>query len=145
MIILFIAGQLFINYKRGVVLSPFFHYGMYSEVIQPATSYNVLEIFVNGSRLQTKNFSPQEWDKITLPVDRFYHQQMWNSQLFKADIHRMLPFTDSGYFINTITEETFNNWYRQQLENITGKKINTFQIVFAGYTFNGTSLNKTTQ
>lgn len=144
MIVLFIAGQLFINYKHGVVFSPFYHYGMYSEVIKPATEYNVLKVYINEELLVAKNFSPQQWDKIILPVDRFYNQQKWNSTLFKEDINRMLPFANSVYFTNTITEENFNNWYRQQLENITGKKVNTFKIVFTDYTFNGTNLNKAT-
>lgn len=144
MIILFIAGQLLINYKRGVLFSPFYHYGMYSEVIRPAAEYNVLEVYVDGMQLQTKDFSPQQWDKITLTADRFYNQQKWNSALFREDIHRLLPFADSVYFTNSITEENFNNGYRQQLESITGKKVNAFKIVFTDYTFNGTILNQAT-
>ena len=54
-IILFIAGQLFINYKRGVVFSPFYHYGMYSSAIKPATQYNIPEVFVDGERLAVES------------------------------------------------------------------------------------------
>ena len=46
----FIAGQLFINYKHGVVCSPFYHYGMYSEVMK------VRQIPSMGNR--------SEWQKI---------------------------------------------------------------------------------
>ena len=71
MIIIFIAGQLFINYKRGLVFSPFYHYGMYSSIIKPATQYNIPEVFVDGERLAAKDFSPQEWDNIMQPVIKF--------------------------------------------------------------------------
>jgi hypothetical protein len=143
-IALFITGQVFINYKRGVVFSPFFHYGMYSDLIQPANEYKVIEVLVNEKQLSTSNFSPQEWDRITVPAERFYSQEKWNGKLFKQDIHRMLPFTDSLRFTNTITEEQFSNWYQQQLEDITGQKINTYKIIFTDYTFSETGFKKTT-
>lgn len=141
---IFITGQVFINYKHGVVFSPFFHYGMYSEVITPKAGYNVIEVYANEELLAAKDYSPQEWDKIIIPVDRFYNQQKWNSNLFKEDIHRILPFTDPAKFTNDITQEQFNNWYKQQLEHITGKKVDSFKIVFTDYTFNGINLNTAT-
>src|SRR5437867_4049778 len=109
-IIIFIAGQLFINYKRGVVFSPFYHYGMYSSVIKPAAQYNIPEVFVNGMRLATKDFSPQEWDNIMQPVIKFQDQEKWNSTLFQTDIHRLLPFADAAKFTNAITEQQFKQW-----------------------------------
>ncbi|MEP6844854.1 MAG: hypothetical protein ABI861_02585 [Panacibacter sp.] len=142
MAIVFIAGQLFINYKRGVVCTPFFHYGMYSEVIKPTAQYNIPEVSVNGKRLAAKDFSPQQWDNIMQPGIKFYKQEEWNSKYWQTDIHRLLPFTDSSKFVNTITEDQFMIWYRQRLENITGNKIGVFNIEFADYTFKSGSFTR---
>lgn len=139
MIIFFIAAQLFINYKRGTVCSPFFHYGMYSDVIKPASNYIIPEVYVNGERLAVKDFSPSQWDNIMQPLIRFNDQQKWNSMLWHNDIRRIMPFTDSLKFVNNISKETFKNWYTQQLENITSKKVNELNIFFTDYTFNGIS------
>ena len=141
-IIFFIAGQLFINYKRGVVCTPFFHYGMYSEVITPAAQYTVPEVYINGERLATKDFTPQQWDNIMQPIIKFQQQKEGNQQLFATDIQRMMPFADQSKFINNISEAQFNTWYRQQLEKITGKTIHALKIAYQDYLFNGTNLSK---
>ena len=136
MVIIFITGQLFINYKRGVVFSPFYHYGMYSSVIKPADQYNIPEVFVNGERLATKDFSPQEWDNIIQPVIKFYTQKEWNNNLWQTDIQRLLPFADAAKFTNSITEDEFNQWYQLHLQNILDKKIYKVGIIFSDYNFN---------
>jgi len=140
----FICGQLFINYKHGVVFSPFFHYGMYSEVIPTKDHYDVTEVYINNERLASKNFSPQQWDNIIQPAEKFFAQKEWNSNLWHADIQRLLPFTDSSKFVNVITDRQFENWYKQRLEYITGKQVSTFGIKFISYTFNSASLTKST-
>ena len=37
----FIVMQLFVFYKHGMVFSPWYNYGMYSEVIKPQKEYAV--------------------------------------------------------------------------------------------------------
>ena len=135
MIIVFIAGQLFINYKRGVVFSPFYHYGMYSSVIKPATQCNIPEVFINGERLAAKEFSPQEWDNIMQPVIKFNGQETWNNQLWQTDIHRLLPFADASKFNNSITKEEFDQWYLLHLQNLLDKKIDKVEVIFSDYNF----------
>lgn len=139
---LFITGQLFINYKRGVVFSPFYHYGMYSSVINPEKQYRVTEVHINGKRLAAKDFSPQQWDNILLPLEKFYAQKEWNNMLWQTDILRLMPFADEAKFTNTITEEQFNTWYQLRLESITRKKIDSFHVRFTDYAFDGSSLIK---
>lgn len=141
-IIVFITGQLFINYKRGVVFTPLFHYGMYSAVISPEKNYTVTEIFVNGRRLAAKDFSSQEWDNIVLPAEKFYMQQQWNSLNWNNDIRRMLHLHDSSAYTNSLTEAAFKKWYAKRLTAITGIKTDSFRIAFTPYVFNGQNLAK---
>jgi hypothetical protein len=138
--VLFIIGQLFINYKRGVVFSPLYHYGMFSEVINPQRNYTVTEIFVDEKLLRTKDFSPYQWDKIALPVNMFYTQQQWNSTIWQRDIHRLLRITDSSKYLNNITEASFKEWYKNYLQTILHQTISTIKIQFTNYEFDGKEL-----
>ena len=143
-ICLFALAQLINNIRQDIAISPVYSYGMYSEQIKPLPFYTVPEIFIDGKQLQAKDFSPQQWDNITLPVTEFYAQQQWNVYQWQQDIHRLLPFTDSSKFVNHITEREFKQWYHQHLESLLHRQIDSINIVFSKYHFNGTSFIKVT-
>ena len=108
---------------------------MYSERMMPKTVYSVPEIFVNDTMLRTKDFSPMEWDNIMQPVIKFHAQYNWNANLWKQDIHRLVPFADSVNFVNRLDEAQFKAWYQQHLENILQKQVDTLKIVLTDYSF----------
>jgi hypothetical protein len=139
-IVLFIAVQLIMDAKQGASISPVYHYGMYSAVMLPQKQYAVMEITVNGRLLQTKNFTPYQWDKITLPLSLFGTQQSWNAQVFNADIKRLLHFADSAKYVNTLSPAQFNTWYKNYLGQVLNQKIYSVTIATVPYTFNGTTL-----
>jgi hypothetical protein len=141
-IVLFIAMQLFLNAKQGVVFSPVYHYGMYSGVIKPQSSYAVTEITVNGKKLRTQDFTPAIWDKISYTVELFKASRAWNSQLWNNDIKRLLPIKDSSKYINNVTGAAFNTWYKSYLQSILVDKIDSVAIAFTEYSFNGKALTK---
>jgi hypothetical protein len=68
----FIVLQLIINYKRGMVFTPFFHYGMYSWKQEPQREYMVNIVMINGDTLKGGQYSPQAWDKIHYTLDELY-------------------------------------------------------------------------
>ncbi len=127
-VVFFIASQVFINYKHGVVFSPFYHYGMYSEIIKPQKKYALIEINTNGKILQTKDFSPQEWDKITSPILLNNQQQQWNNEVYNNTIKRLLHVKDSTLYTNHYTQNEFYNWYKSYLQGITKTKIDSLNI-----------------
>ena len=141
-IILFAAAHLINNIRQDIAISPLYSYGMYSQRITPSNSYTVPEIFVNGKQLQTQNFSPQQWDNISLPVTKFYAQQDWNLNQWQQDIHRLLPFTDSLKFVNSLNETDFKNWYKLHLQFVLKQPVDSVQTVFTDYFFNGNSFAK---
>src|SRR4051812_31223866 len=87
--VFFIAMQLFINYKHGVVLSPFYHYGMYSGVMNTNDSYTIFAVGLNGKQLRGQDFSSQQWDQIMLPL-QYYSAINKSNELYEADIKRLL-------------------------------------------------------
>lgn len=141
-IVLFALAQLINNVRQDIAISPVYSYGMYSEKINPAPSYSVIEIFVNGKQLQAKDFTSHQWDNITFPVRRFYEQESWNLYQWQTDIHRLLPFADSSKFVNQISEGEFKEWYRNHLQLLLYKNIDSVNIVFSKYYFDGKSFTK---
>lgn len=129
--IFFIAGQLFINYKHGVVFTPFFHYGMYSEVMKVNAEYAVWEVEGNNKKLQAADFSIQEWDKIILPL-QYYAGIRKSNSIYFADTKRLLKnigiITDDKKFLNTCNIEFFEDWYIKYLQEITGAEIKNISI-----------------
>ncbi len=89
MVVIFFAAQLFINIKRGIVLSPFYHYGMYSAVMDPKMHYDIWEVWVNGRRLEGERFSAWQWDKVLQPVI-YYSSLNKSNELFYTDVKRLM-------------------------------------------------------
>ena len=142
-IILFALAQLINNIRQDIAISPIYSYGMYSSKIRTSDFYSVPEFFVNGEQLRTKDFSPQQWDNISLPVTKFYAQQYWNKSIWQKDIQRLLPFADSLKFVNNINEQEFKYWYSLHLQSLLNRQIDSVDIIFRGYHFNGKSFTKT--
>ncbi len=69
--ILFALLQIVINYKGGMVFSPFYHYGMYSAKATILPTYTVPVIYSKGKIVQGKNFTTQQWDKIFVGFNAF--------------------------------------------------------------------------
>lgn len=145
--ILFVIGQLFINFKRGLVVSPFYHYGMYSEVINPQPAYDVYEILVDNKLLKAEDFSIQQWDKIVMPI-KYFHSQDSMNVLYKKDVKRLMQqlriSTASSKFVTHIDSLQFLNYYKPYLFNILGRKINSVDIASSLYAFDGKQLRRTT-
>lgn len=141
-IILFVVAQLANNIRQDIAISPLYSYGMYSEVIEPDSLYVVPEIFVDGKQLQTMNFTPMEWENISFPVTLFYQQKDWNNKIWQKDIHRLLPLTDISKFTNHITEQEFREWYKSHLQSVLKKDIDSTEILFSTYAFDGNGLHK---
>jgi hypothetical protein len=146
--VIFILGQLFINFKRGMVISPFYHYGMYSEVMKPKPLYGVYEVRANNELLQSKNFSPQKWDKIILPI-KYFHSLDSMSSLYEKDVKRLMLSlgirTDVTKFTRRCDAHTFSKSYRSYLQNVLNKTIGSVNISVRNYAFTGTELQPTEQ
>ena len=142
-ITLLVLAQLINNIRQDIAISPLYSYGMYSEIIKPDSIYTIPEIFVNGARLRTRDYTPLQWENIALPVNMFYEQQQWNLNVWQTDIKRLLPFADSVHFVNTLTENEFKDWYRQHLQTVLNTQIQTLNIDFTAYSFDGQQLHQT--
>jgi hypothetical protein len=147
LMIAFIIGQLFINYKHGMVFSPFYHYGMYSEVMKEKDNYAVFEIEVNGKKLLAQNFTIQQWDKIILPLNYYSSINTKSNALDYSDIKRLMNAihidANESKYIQTCNSKKFENWYQLYLGNLLNKKIDNLQIQYHIYQYKSGTLQPT--
>jgi hypothetical protein len=101
----FILMQLFVFYKAGMVFSPWYNYGMYSEVIKPLEKYELYKVYADGELMAGDQYSPQQWDNVhytllqadaTLCNQNFYEKEI--SRLFNK-FH--LPVPAKHFYVNT--------------------------------------------
>ncbi len=108
---------------------------MYSEVMKPAAKYAVTKIDVNGKPLQSKDFTPQQWDKIILPLQFNNDQQQWNSYVYKNVARVFLRANDSSVYVNNYGTVQFQKWYHSYLESLLHTKINSLNTTAATCVF----------
>ncbi len=123
--VLFAVCQITINLKRGMVFSPFYHYGMYSGVFHPRKEYFVNIITVKGDTLRGKDFSPAAWDKIHYTLQQI-HASRCDTLFFKNEVERLfikagLPPPPLHLFVN---EGTMN----QRLDKLKSKLAAEFKV-----------------
>jgi hypothetical protein len=135
----FMVAQLFINYKHGMVATPFLHYGMYSQRMQVQPSYGVFEVRVNGIMLQGKDYSAQEWDKIILPL-RYYGNTKASNQLYVSEINRLMNAVhltpQQERFVQQCNAEEFLNWYSRYLATIIHAPVQQLDVRYRTYIYN---------
>ena len=121
----FILLQLVINYKKGMVFSPFYHYGMYSMVQPPRHHYYINTVTVNGDTLKGSQFSPQQWDKIYFTLQQVLlsrcDSSFYNEQVLRLYKKAGLPVPHPSFFINKNTPEELLNRYEIWLGKQLGK------------------------
>lgn len=143
LMVTFIIGQAYVNMKRGAVVSPFYHYGMYSNVMSPEGQYSVLEVTVNGNLLQGKNFSPWQWDKVMQPLV-YYANISQSNNLYNSEIKRIFSSfrlsTNDKHFIQSVDRDTFFLWYKAYVSTIVRTPVKTISVSVRQYIYNGKAL-----
>lgn len=138
LMVVFVAGQLFISYKHGMIVSPFYNYGMYSEAFKVNDSYQTYELIQNGQMLRGQDFSPQQWDKIFLPV-QYYANINRNNDLYEQEVKRLMNkvgiVTSHREFIQQCNYAQFTSWYRSYLTDVTNHETVDLTINFRKYNF----------
>ena len=142
-VILFIVVQLINNIRQDVSISPIYQYGMYSAYIPSKKVFDVFEVKADKRILQPKDFSPQQWDKIILPIRYYANSGRNNNAMYDQDIKRLLNklhiTAESSNFIYSFNEYAFINWYKPYLSSIIKEKIHHVEINCVQYQFDSSS------
>ncbi|MES2773729.1 MAG: hypothetical protein V4722_06070 [Bacteroidota bacterium] len=116
----FVLVQLFCFYKGGMVFSPWYNYGMFSERIEMKPQYPVNR--VDG--LRGKDYTPQTWDKIHYTLQQIQDQGK-NDSLYENEVKRIfskmhLPVAKKNKFISLTADENAAPWYREYILSTLG-------------------------
>jgi hypothetical protein len=112
----FMLIQLIFFWKGFVVFSPWYNYGMYSEVLKPQKEYSVYNIPSKWpANLQL--LSPQRDDKVYVTLDR-YHALTQNSFMYHSQIKPKfttlhLPQADSSSYVMNLPQQDFLQWFER--------------------------------
>lgn len=136
---MFIIVQLFLNFKQGMVATPFMHFGMYSGAFKVQPEISVTEIMVDGKKLSAANFSATEWDKIILPIELYCDQYKRGKTFYQADIKRLLarlkiPSKESSFY-SALSNTDFLSAYKKVLSSIIGSEISDINILVSRYRY----------
>lgn len=142
----FIIMQLFVFYKHGMVFSPWYNYGMYSEVIKPQKEYAVYKVYADGKLLKGKDFSPQQWDDIHFALSQA-DAAACNEHFYESQIKRLftkfhLPVAGKEHYINTLFDDAE---IRALFEPHLAKKLHIKKVTIVPmlYQWNGSTLIET--
>ncbi|TAD84797.1 MAG: hypothetical protein EAY75_12395 [Bacteroidetes bacterium] len=105
------VAQLLVFSKPGIVFSPFYNYGMYSGVIHIKPVYSVTHF----EGLKAHEYSPQEWDKIFVTLER-YEALPQNDSIYINHIARLyrkigLSAPNIQHFSLAVPPHVFEAWY----------------------------------
>jgi hypothetical protein len=127
-----IAIQLFINVKRGIVVTPFYHYGMYATKMELTDTVIAFELKNNGKVLSPFQFSAQQWDALMLPL--FFYKQADNTNRlqWQQNIQRILQkvsiYPNSALYTGKPSAQEFSKAYTNLAYRITGSSISVEQL-----------------
>ncbi|HEX8459879.1 MAG TPA: hypothetical protein VF623_00550 [Segetibacter sp.] len=142
-ICLFITAQLFVILIWGIVITPFYNYGMFSEVMHVEKSYSVFEVELNGKLLRGQDFSSEQWDKIILPL-QYYTEINKSNDLYRTDVKRILGkmhiSAQDENFLSICDYSDFKNWYADYLLQVTYQPVHSLKLYKRNYKFTKTLL-----
>ncbi len=135
----FVCIQLFCFYKGGMVFTPFYNYGMYSEVMDVKPEYEI-----NGvGHVKGNDFSPQSWDKIYYTLGQYQsldkNDSLYANEVIRlfAKAHLLQPATAN--FIRPLSPADFNAWYAACLKQ-AGIQSDSYNWKPSIYSWNGYAL-----
>jgi hypothetical protein len=152
-VILFIFFQAlwtFIGVKKSVECSPFYLYGMYSDILKTNKSQSSIVLYINDSILDIRALPYWEKEYVMNTVNYFAALADSNGKnplelIVKSGA--LLPPAASGYFYNCLLNSkadlnAFPSWLKAYMDTILQKKINKFEVRMAVFRYEKTMPEK---
>jgi hypothetical protein len=127
LVVLFIIAQAFVTYNRGMVFSPFYNYSMYATKFQRVDSISVIEMYSEGKLLSPTEFSPRNWDKLTMAHS--YSADLQRNEWVVSEIGRLTRGIGIQWptdpYLNKLSDEVLDHKWRAMFLQITGYKLDS--------------------
>jgi len=141
----FLFAFVFLNYKWGVVATPVYQYGMYSGPIYLSDTLHLMQVNINGEKLNMGKYSFASKDKMLVMPDR-YLKSLHQNKAIQQSLQRIFTPVGMGSlfksdkFVHQVQPQLFMQWYRNQLQNFIHEEINSIEILQQDYLRQATHL-----
>ena len=145
LIIIALLLFIIINFKWGVVATPFLQFGMYSSVFHVSDTQTVYQLEVNGSRIKNSNLSLTSRDLLQIFPEYFERQKMINEAAYTTmkryiNYTGFLHYMDTEKYLNNINDSIFTNLYKIKVEKITGSNVHALKLYKQQFVWNKNKL-----
>lgn len=136
--ILFVVLFIFINLKKGMVVSPVYQFGMYSRQQNLSDTISSFRIVADGKEIDLSKLSFIQVDQLLNPLSSFFHARENNTEVAKT-MNAFFFKSGMNIFQNTVLpgsnvpQEKFISWYKKLLYAKTGlevKHLNIYKLLF---------------
>ncbi len=139
-LIIFIAGFYFINYKRGLVVAPIFKYGMYSGVFHTSDTQKVVHLYINDKKIDLTKYDFASRDNLMVSVLNYKMSTQANIDMYEKiepsfSKIGLSNFMQQDKYTNKVTDEQFMDWYKGYVGHIVGYPVNKIVVYSQLYTW----------
>lgn len=124
LVVLFIIGQAFVTYNRGMVFSPFFNFSMYSVAYPRVDTLEVLELYTEGRPLSPSQLSTRNWDKLSSAYT--YSANMQRNEWVLTEMQRLTGAAGLEWPIepyqNRLSKDEMEEKWKAMFVKVTGKQ-----------------------
>lgn len=141
----FLFAFVFLNYKWGVVATPVYQYGMYSGPMYLSDTLHLMQVNINGKKLNMAKYPFASKDKMLVMPDR-YLKSLHQNKAIQQSLQRIFtpvgmgPLFNSDKFVQQVPPQLFMQWYRSQLQRFIHEEINAIEILQQDYLRQATHL-----
>lgn len=140
--IAFIAAFAFINYKWGITAAPILQYGMFSSPMYLKDTQTVYVVVADGEIIDCSRLSLTNRDIIQLYPADYLRSKSVNAAVFNT----MQPYIGLTGLMQPVkynpdvTDSSFTNWYKQKLQGILKRRIDSLQVFKEDFLWQGNTL-----
>lgn len=138
--VLFIVLFVFINLKKGMVVSPVYQFGMYSGQQNLSDTISSFRIVADGKEIDLSKLSFIQVDELMNPLCAFFDAREDNKEVAKTlnsffskiglnFPNKILPGSETD-------KERFSSWYKELLSSLIGLKVQQLNIYRQRFTWN---------
>ena len=133
-VLVFLLGYGYLNYKWGISATPIHQYGMYSGKAFLKDTLQLYIVKANVKIIEESAISQTERDIIQSYPDYYEKHKNSNDQVYNTV---SVFFNYAGFsteknrykFVNDINHSLFNKWYLQKIETIIKEPIKSIQVI----------------
>lgn len=140
--IAFIAAFAFINYKWGITAAPILQFGMFSSPMYLKDTQTVYLVVADGERIDCSKLSLTNRDIIQIYPADYLRSKEVNVAVYNT-MQPYIGFTglmQLDKYNPKVSDSSFTNWYKQKVQAILKKRVDSLQVFKQDFIWQGNSL-----